>query len=76
MNTVKGNAVTTVDGEFRRRIVAVEVTNIEVLLGDSCVLVVRGLAEEMICNKAANSVIAHPENRIIKCTSLRSIVEF
>ena len=51
-------------GESIRRIVAVEVTNIEVLLGVSFV---RGLAEGMICNKAANSVITHAENRIVKC---------
>ncbi len=55
MNTVKGNAVTTVYEVSMRRIVAVEVTNIEVLLGVSFVSVVRGLAEGMICNKAANS---------------------
>lgn len=67
MNTVKENAVTTVYGVNIRRIVAVEVTNIEMLLGVSFVPVVRGLAEGMICNKAANSVIAHAENRIVKC---------
>ena len=50
MNTVKGNAVTTVYEVNMRRIVAVELTETEVLFGGSFVAVVRGLAEGMICN--------------------------